>query len=163
MQENVHLVWSFNIFGNEIENSVKLDDVPEEQRANVLAETVKQRLISYSKEYIRWGFHMDKLSLFSTSQSLFIQTAYDLFSILYSKQILFKEFNPKPYSISLQRYLDPSEIKISMEKTNNYFILSQVVNIPEDSDLNDFIEDDYEFLDKYKDKIDLGKILMNNY
>jgi isoleucyl-tRNA synthetase len=156
MQENVHLVWSFNIFGNEVENSVDLEDVPQEHKAAILAETLKQRLISFSKEYIRWGFHMDKLSLFSTSQSLFIQAVYDLFSILYSKQILFKEYSPKPYSIALQRYLNPNEIKISMEKVENHFILAQVINIPQDSDLNDFLEDDFEFLDNYKEQANIG-------
>lgn len=96
----------------------------------------------FAKEYCRWGLHITPRNIFCTSQSLFIQTVYDVFSLLYSNKLLFKEFSPNFYSIKFQRFVDSGEIRISFEKTESSVVVAAVVEIPEDSQLNDVLEDE---------------------
>ena len=100
----MHLVWSFNFFGSEVEHSI---DQPKEmspsQKSELVQETLKQRLLLHAKEYLRWGVLVRPENIFCTSQIPFIKTVYETFQLLYSSQIIYKEFSPQLFSIRMQR------------------------------------------------------------
>lgn len=135
------MFWSFNLFGQESENSLP-PQVTSGADQSVLVDVLRQRLMLFAKEYCRWGLHVTPRNIFCTSQSLFIQTVYDVFSLLYSNKLLFKEFSPQFYSIKFQRFVDLGEIRISFEKTESSVVVATVVDIPTDSQLNDVLEDE---------------------
>lgn len=103
--QNVHLIWSFNFFGLEVENSVEQPkELTKVQRAELMQEILKQRLLLHAKEYLRWGVLVRPENIFCTSQSGFIRTVYETFQLLYSSQLIYKEFSPQLYSIKMQRF-----------------------------------------------------------
>jgi hypothetical protein len=139
--EKVHLFWSFNLFGQEAINSLPLE-LQTNSNPDIIIDALRQRLLLHAKEYCRWGLHVTPKNIFCTSQSLFIQTVYDFFLLLYSNKLLFKEYTPNFYSIKLQRYIDSSEIKISFEKTELNMVIAAIIDVPENCQLNDVLEDE---------------------
>ena len=60
------------------------------------------------------------------------------------------------YSINFKRYLDSNEVRISVEKGNALFVFCKVVEVPEDSQLNDILEDQFIFTEN-QEQTQIGK------